>query len=94
MAASSRLPSSGSLSGITVQQNEQNEKNDGRDVPYSDDGAQYSSEKTDEEKAPPAQEGPVAPEGGTTAWLVVLGAWCISFCSFGWINSTRSSLGK
>jgi hypothetical protein len=29
----------------------------------------------------------VAPDGGTAAWLVVLGAWCTSFCSFGWLNS-------
>lgn len=28
-----------------------------------------------------------APDGGAAAWLVVLGAWCTSFCSFGWINS-------
>lgn len=28
-----------------------------------------------------------APDGGLTAWLVVLGAWCSSFCSYGWINS-------
>lgn len=27
------------------------------------------------------------PDGGVDAWLVVLGAWCVSFCSFGWINS-------
>lgn len=27
------------------------------------------------------------PDGGTTAWLVVFGTWCTSFCSFGWINS-------
>lgn len=26
-------------------------------------------------------------DGGSTAWLVVLGAWCSSFCSYGWINS-------
>jgi hypothetical protein len=26
-------------------------------------------------------------DGGLTAWLVVLGAWCASFCSYGWINS-------
>lgn len=26
-------------------------------------------------------------DGGWTAWLVVLGAWCASFCSYGWINS-------
>lgn len=28
-----------------------------------------------------------APDGGMTAWLVVLGAWCTSFCGFGWTNS-------
>lgn len=27
------------------------------------------------------------PDGGLTAWLVVLGAWCCCFCSPGWINS-------
>jgi hypothetical protein len=27
------------------------------------------------------------PDGGAAAWLVVLDAWCTSFCSFGWINS-------
>lgn len=64
---------------MTVQQN------DGHDIPYTDNT--YPVEKTDEEKAPPAHEGPVAPDGGMTAWLVVLGAWCVSFCSFGWINS-------
>lgn len=75
-----RASSSGSLSSMTVQQN------DGRDVPYTDNT--YPSEKTDEEKAAPANEAPVAPDGGLVAWSVVLGAWCVSFCSFGWINST------
>ncbi|KAF2731872.1 MFS general substrate transporter [Polyplosphaeria fusca] len=28
-----------------------------------------------------------APNGGTAAWLVVFGAWCVSFCSWGWLNS-------
>lgn len=27
------------------------------------------------------------PDGGTAAWLAVLGAWCCSFNSFGWMNS-------
>jgi hypothetical protein len=31
------------------------------------------------------------PDGGVTAWLVVLGAWCCSFSSPGWINSTSPS---
>lgn len=31
------------------------------------------------------------PDGGLTAWLVVLGAWCCSFSSPGWINSMYSA---
>ncbi|RAL04114.1 MFS general substrate transporter [Aspergillus ibericus CBS 121593] len=27
------------------------------------------------------------PDGGITAWLVVLGAWCAMFCSYGWLHS-------
>ncbi|KAI5462042.1 major facilitator superfamily domain-containing protein [Mariannaea sp. PMI_226] len=43
-----------------------------------------ASDKTD--NASKVQDsGP--PDGGTTAWLVVLGSWCCSFCSPGWINS-------
>ncbi|KAK3939650.1 major facilitator superfamily domain-containing protein [Diplogelasinospora grovesii] len=30
------------------------------------------------------------PDGGAAAWLVVLGAWCCSFSSPGWINSVGS----
>lgn len=29
----------------------------------------------------------IPPDGGLEAWLVVAGAWCSSFCSWGWINS-------
>jgi hypothetical protein len=32
-----------------------------------------------------------APDGGRDAWLMVLGAWCCSFVSFGWLNSTFDS---
>lgn len=31
------------------------------------------------------------PDGGTAAWLVVLGAWCCSFSSPGWVNSAYIS---
>ncbi|KAH7303926.1 major facilitator superfamily domain-containing protein [Stachybotrys elegans] len=27
------------------------------------------------------------PDGGAAAWLVILGAWCASFCAYGWINT-------
>ncbi|KZL71919.1 major facilitator superfamily transporter [Colletotrichum tofieldiae] len=39
------------------------------------------------EGAKPSHPGSEAPDGGVVAWLVVLGAWCTSFCSFGWVNS-------
>lgn len=32
------------------------------------------------------------PDGGYEAWMVVAAAWCTSFCSFGWINSTLDLL--
>ncbi|SPO05647.1 related to monocarboxylate transporter 2 [Cephalotrichum gorgonifer] len=43
----------------------------------------------DAEKATPSQKplAPAPPDGGAKAWLVILGAWCASFCSFGWVNS-------
>ncbi|KAH6666085.1 major facilitator superfamily domain-containing protein [Halenospora varia] len=44
--------------------------------------------KTDPEKAAQAERWP--PDGGAAAWLVVLGAWCCSFSSPGWINSVGS----
>ncbi|KAL4797064.1 major facilitator superfamily domain-containing protein [Aspergillus venezuelensis] len=49
------------------------------------------SPNTDAEKAGPAFSGQIswgqdAPYGGLEAWLVILGNWCASFCSFGWIN--------
>lgn len=47
-----------------------------------------SQDLSDSEKGvEPASTQPVPPDGGATAWLVVLGAWCTAFCSFGWLNS-------
>jgi hypothetical protein len=36
--------------------------------------------------SPPAFDPRDNPDGGCDAWLVVLGAFCCMFCSFGWIN--------
>ncbi|KAG5658059.1 hypothetical protein KAF25_007010 [Fusarium avenaceum] len=51
----------------------------------------FNNEKSDLEDGSTQLEAKAAPggppDGGLTAWLVVLGAWCTSFCSFGWINS-------
>lgn len=41
------------------------------DVPESSD---------DDDQTPPS-------DGSTRAWLMILGTWCCSFCSYGWINS-------
>ncbi|KAF2503373.1 MFS general substrate transporter [Lophium mytilinum] len=47
-----------------------------------------TSHDDDVEKVPqPEPPGSDAPDGGAAAWLVVLGTWCTSFCSFGWLNS-------
>lgn len=43
------------------------------------------SEKTDAAAAGPPAPGP-PPDGGSEAWMVVLGAFCGLFVSFGWIN--------
>lgn len=59
-----------------------------RDVlpPRGDEGR--ISPSLDKEKSPVPEDQPDAPpDGGLTAWLVVVGAWCTSFCSFGWVNS-------
>lgn len=36
--------------------------------------------------SPPVFDPRDNPDGGRDAWLVVLGAFCCMFCSFGWIN--------
>lgn len=47
-----------------------------------------SPDLSDSEKAvKDASSQPSPPDGGSEAWLVVLGAWCTAFCSFGWLNS-------
>ncbi|RTE85420.1 hypothetical protein BHE90_000047 [Fusarium euwallaceae] len=46
------------------------------------------TEKDTENPREPVRDGP--PDGGAAAWLVVLGAWCCSFSSPGWINSVGS----
>ena len=54
----------------------------------ADEGAEKDMEKQMDEKKPtPGMMDPSSfPDGGTEAWLVVFGAFCCLFCSFGWIN--------
>lgn len=53
-------------------------------------GKKAPEEAVDPKPAAPAM--PHFPEGGTKAWLVVLGCWCTSFASFGYVNSFGSVL--
>ncbi|KAL6364365.1 hypothetical protein LRP88_01763 [Fusarium phalaenopsidis] len=46
------------------------------------------TERDTEDTRDQIPDGP--PESGAAAWLVVLGAWCCSFSSPGWINSVGS----
>lgn len=67
-------------------------KKENEPTPQTDDSganAPEGSNDVDAEKAQFKPPGSDAPDGGTTAWLVVLGAWCTSFCSFGWLNSNN-----
>ncbi|KAL4945678.1 hypothetical protein BDV06DRAFT_184235 [Aspergillus oleicola] len=49
---------------------------------------ELASKDNDAEKSAPVDiSQPKVPDGGAVAWLVVLGCWCTSFCSFGWLNS-------
>lgn len=70
------------MTGMTLQPAGQDAEND-----YTDKSSAVEQPEADD-AAPPAWQSD-APDGGVTAWLVVLGAWCTSFCSFGWINSTH-----
>lgn len=68
---------------------------DGYGSNTSTDHSDSSRRASDEEKAvvapvPAPASGPPGgepPDGGWAAWSVVIGVWCISFCSFGWVNS-------
>lgn len=52
------------------------------DPEKSVDGKSPSSGDVPPPTGPPA----AGPDGGSRAWLVVFGAWCASFCTWGWIN--------
>lgn len=55
-------------------------------LPVAED---VESSKQESESAPssPATPAPSYAEGGTRAWLVVLGCWCVAFASFGIVNT-------
>ncbi|KAJ9144716.1 major facilitator superfamily transporter protein [Pleurostoma richardsiae] len=62
------------------------------DAAHAEDQAETSDtpstlQDDPEKAAQPKPFGSDSPDGGAVAWLVVLGGWCTSFCSFGWINS-------
>jgi len=55
-----------------------------RDTDYSS----YNSHDSKDAVQLAPQWGSDAPDGGIVAWGVILGLWCTSFCSFGWLSST------
>ncbi|KAK8034824.1 hypothetical protein PG993_009819 [Apiospora rasikravindrae] len=59
------------------------------DPPRGGPGASTSGEETDAVESNPDEQTITAsefPEGGREAWLVVFGAWCALFCTFGLIT--------
>jgi hypothetical protein len=44
-------------------------------------------ENDPEQAVQPTTFGSKPPDGGLAAWSVILGVWCCSFCSYGWMNS-------
>lgn len=59
---------------------------DGTAQPNNDQASPRQSDAVEKELEDDDDEPP--PDGGKEAWLVVLGVWCASFCTFGWVNST------
>lgn len=57
----------------------------------STDGTLTEAQKIQQEVIPERKKSK-APDGGLAAWSVVLGSWCVLFCTFGWINSTNKPL--
>lgn len=55
-------------------------------APSLEKGAE-SEQVQNESQAKPAWTPSPAPDGGSNAWSVLAGSWCVLFCSFGWINS-------
>ena len=60
--------------------------------PKKDDMSDLDLEKTAPTHRVPETKKNDAPDGGMQAWSVVLGSWCVLFCSFGWINSTETPI--
>lgn len=46
-----------------------------------------SKQEAESANYPAAASAPAFAEGGTRAWLVVVGCWCVAFASFGIVNT-------
>jgi hypothetical protein len=62
----------------------------GNEIRRTPDEAQLSHRLDNESDKEAQLEDDAPPDGGTAAWLVVLGGWCCSFNSMGWMNSKPS----
>src|SRR5687767_11133098 len=59
-----------------------------QDLEKSTRQSNAATQEKDATAPTPPPIGSDAPDGGFRAWLVVFGAWCSSFCTWGWINGT------
>lgn len=51
-------------------------------------------EKAEQAKPHAGGDPSAFPDGGLEAWVVVSGAFCCLFCSFGWINCASAALAR
>lgn len=79
------MSASSDQSDLQVTNHEMNLKSKSNDVTDN----KLLAEDTDQT---PQQVAHHFPEGGLKAWMVVLGCWCTSFASFGYVNSFGSVL--
>lgn len=80
------VDASGPSDDTASKSNAQAPKNVDQNRDLSDQVHNSTATSTDAEKG--ESPGP-APDGGLTAWLALLGSWCMLFCTFGLINSER-----
>lgn len=62
-------------------------------LPIAED-VESSKQEAESSPSSPATPAPFYAEGGMRAWLVVLGCWCVSFASFGIVNTFGYESGQ
>lgn len=89
----STLSADSHMTGDTVQANGQ-EQDHGATEKSTMNAAFQKDKNPAPAPAPAVGWSSDAPNGGARAWLVVAGAWCTAFCSFGWLNSEAHQISS